>query len=120
MLATTICCTAILLALPVSNVLYQESPAQVISILNGDTIEFLRNNHAERISLSGIDCPEKGQAFGNRAKQATSELVFANEVTLQTQGLDKSKRTIANVVLSDGTNINYTLVKDGWCWWHRK
>ncbi|MCX5728580.1 MAG: hypothetical protein NTZ28_07045 [Nitrospirae bacterium] len=31
----------------------------VVSVLDGDTIEVLHNNHAERIRLSGIDCPEK-------------------------------------------------------------
>jgi len=24
------------------------------------------------------------------------------------------------VLLSDGTHINNTLVKEGWCWWYRK
>jgi len=24
------------------------------------------------------------------------------------------------VLLLDGTNVNHTLVKDGWCWWYRK
>jgi endonuclease YncB( thermonuclease family) len=24
------------------------------------------------------------------------------------------------VLLPDGTNVNHTLVKDGWCWWYRK
>ena len=38
-------------------------PARVVSILDGDTIEVLHNNRAERIRLNGIDCPEKGQAF---------------------------------------------------------
>ncbi len=42
---------------------------QVVSVLDGDTIEVLHNQHPERIRLSGIDCPEKGQAFGKRAKQ---------------------------------------------------
>jgi endonuclease YncB( thermonuclease family) len=32
----------------------------------------LHNHRAERIRLSGIDCPENGQAYGNRAKQAAS------------------------------------------------
>jgi endonuclease YncB( thermonuclease family) len=41
----------------------------VVSVLDGDTLEVLHNNRAERIRLSGIDCPEKGQAFGKRAKQ---------------------------------------------------
>ena len=44
----------------------------VVSVLDGDTIEVLHNQRPERIRLSGIDCPEKGQAFGNRAKQAAS------------------------------------------------
>ena len=76
--------------------------------------------HPERIRLSGIDCPEKGQAYGNRAKQAASALVFGKEVILQTHGQDKYGRTLADVFLPDGTNVNHTLVKDGWCWWYRK
>ena len=42
----------------------------VVSVLDGDTIEVLHNTHPERVRLSGIDCPEKGQAYGQRAKQA--------------------------------------------------
>jgi endonuclease YncB( thermonuclease family) len=33
----------------------------VVSVLDGDTLEVLHNRHPERIRLSGIDCPEKGQ-----------------------------------------------------------
>ena len=64
--------------------------------------------------------PEKGQAFGKKAKQAASKLVFGKEVTLQTHGLDKYGRTLADVFLRDGTHVNHELVKDGWCWWYRK
>jgi endonuclease YncB( thermonuclease family) len=28
--------------------------------------------------------------------------------------------TLADVILPDGTNVNHTLVKDGWYWWYRK
>ena len=31
----------------------------------------------------------------------------------QTHGYDKYQRTIAEVVLADGTNVNHTLVKNG-------
>jgi len=92
----------------------------VVSVLDGDTIEVLHNTRAERIRLNGIDCPEKGQAYGKRAKQAASELIFGKEVTLQIYGKDKYRRTIADVLLPDGTNVNHTLVKEGWCWWYRK
>jgi endonuclease YncB( thermonuclease family) len=67
----------------------------------------------------GIDGPEKGQAFWKRPKQAAPALVFEKDVTLQTHGYDKHKRTLADVLLPDGTNINHELVKDGWCWWYR-
>ena len=54
------------------------------------------------------------------AKQAVSELVNGKEVTFQTHGLDKYGRTLGDVLLPDGTNVNHTLVKDGWWWWYRK
>jgi endonuclease YncB( thermonuclease family) len=46
----------------------------VVGVLDGDTIEVLHNNHAERIRLNGIHCPEKRQPYGTKAKQATSDL----------------------------------------------
>jgi len=97
-----------------------EFSSLVVSILDGDTIEVLRNTHPERVRLSSIDCPEKGQSFGQRAKQAASKLVFGKGVTLQTHGKDKYHRTIADVLLPDGSNVNHELVKDVWCWWYRK
>lgn len=97
-----------------------EFSGQVIGTLDGDTIEVLHNQHPERIRLYGIDCPEKGQAYWQKAKQATSALVFGKGVTLQTYDKDKYKRTIADVILPDGTNVNHELVKAGWCWWYRK
>jgi micrococcal nuclease len=103
----------VLLLFPYSS--FAEFTGPVVSVLDGDTIEVLYNNHADPIRLSGIDCPEKGQAFGKRAKQAASELVFGKDVTLQTFGKDKYGRTIADVLLLDGTNVNHELVKDGWC-----
>jgi len=39
---------------------------------------------------------------------------------LETSGQDKYTRTIADVLLPDGMNLNQKLVKDGWCWWYCK
>jgi endonuclease YncB( thermonuclease family) len=44
----------------------------VVRVLDGDTFDVLHNTRAERIRLNGIDRPEKGQAYGTRAKQAAS------------------------------------------------
>jgi endonuclease YncB( thermonuclease family) len=50
-----------------------------------------------------------------RAKQSASQLAFGNEVTVQMHCYDKYTRTIADMILPDGTNVNHALVKDGWC-----
>jgi micrococcal nuclease len=60
--------------------------AEVIRVLDGDTIEVLHEKKPERIRLYGIDCPEKGQAFGQKAKQATSSLLFGKDVRIETMG----------------------------------
>ena len=50
--------------------------ASVVGVADGDTITVLRDRQQIRIRLDGIDCPEGGQAFSNRAKQLTSALTF--------------------------------------------
>ena len=60
--------------------------AEVIRVLDGDTIEVLHEKKPERIRLYGIDCPEKGQPFGQKAKQATSSLLFGKDVRIESHG----------------------------------
>ena len=88
--------------------------------MDGDTIEVLHNKKPQRVRLYGIDCPETRQAFGTRAKQATSALLFAKIVTVESRGRDKYSRIIADVFLADGTNLNQRLVAEGWCWHYEK
>lgn len=108
---------AVLLVFPV---FAGEFSGHVVGVIDGDTIDVFHNGRAERIRLNGIDCPEKGQAYGQKAKQAASALVFGKAVTLHTFGKDKYGRTIGAVLLPDGMNVNQELVKEGWCWWYRK
>ena len=56
---------------------------KVVSVLDGDTIEVLHEKKTERIRLYGFDCPEKGQAFGQQAKHATSALLFSKDVKIE-------------------------------------
>ena len=93
---------------------------EVVGVIDGDTIEVMHNGKAQRVRLHGIDCPEKGQPFGNNAKQATSTLIFAQQVTLEIHGKDKYGRVLADVRLADGTSVNQELIKDGRCWWYRQ
>ena len=87
---------------------------------DGDTITVMHNQVGEKIRLNGIDCPEKRQAFGRRAKQAASGLVFGKTVTVEVLDYDRYKRTVGDVVLTDGRVLNEELVRAGMCWWYRK
>jgi endonuclease YncB( thermonuclease family) len=94
--------------------------ALVVSVKDGDTIEVLANGRVTKIRLHGIDCPEKRQAYGYRAKIATAVLTFGQTVTIHPYEKDKYGRTVADVTLADETKVNHLLVKDGWCWWYQR
>ncbi|MEE8301187.1 MAG: thermonuclease family protein [Candidatus Tectomicrobia bacterium] len=67
-----------------------------------------------------MDCPEKRPAFGSRAKQATSKLVFGQTVTVRDLGQDRYGRTVGEVILPEGRSLNHELVKAGFAWWYRR
>ena len=48
---------------------------KVVGVIDGDSIRVMHEGKAEQIRLSGIDCPEKHQAFGRKAKEFTSEKI---------------------------------------------
>ncbi len=93
---------------------------KVVGVSDGDTITVLHNGKGERIRLHGIDCPEKRQAFGNRAKQFTSTLVFGKTVTVQVMDRDRYGRTVGEVLLPDGRSLNHELVRAGLAWMYRR
>lgn len=97
-----------------------EFTGRVVAVLDGDTIDVLVGQSTTRIRLNGIDCPEKGQAFGTRAKQFTAKLAFGKEVKVSFLGVDRYGRTIGDVVLPDGRILNRELVKAGFAWWFRR
>ncbi len=59
------------LALVASQALAADFTSRVVGVSDGDTITVLSKGKPVRIRLHGIDCPEKRQAFGKRAKQFT-------------------------------------------------
>jgi endonuclease YncB( thermonuclease family) len=74
----------------------------------------------ERIRLWGIDCPESRQAFGTRAKQFTGDLAFGKTVTVRVRDIDRYKRTVAEIILPDGKNLNQEIVRAGLAWWYQQ
>ena len=94
---------------------------KVIGIKDGDTVSILMEGTEKTVRLAHIDCPEKKQPFGNKAKEAISALCFGKLVTLIGNGKkDRNGRLIAELILPNGINVNKTLVKLGLAWHFKK
>jgi micrococcal nuclease len=91
----------------------------VVAVLDGDTVDVLVDRQPVRVRLAEIDAPEKGQAFGTRARQALAAAVFRNTVTVKETGRDGFGRTLGTIML-DGRNINRVMVAEGWAWAYRQ
>lgn len=91
-------------------------PARCVGVKDGDTIVVVLDGQQVTIRLAEVDCPEKSQAYGQRAKQFTSSLCFGREVSIVEKNKDRYGRTIALVYLSDTTVLNKEIVKAGMGW----
>lgn len=92
----------------------------VVGVSDGDTLTVLHDGRAEKIRLHGIDSPEHGQPFGERAKQFTSQLALRRDVTVHVTDRDRYGRTVAVVLLPDGRQLNQEILRAGYAWWTRR
>ncbi len=99
---------------------YAEFVGKVVGVIDGDSLRVMHDGTAEQIRLLGVDCPERRQPFGTRAKEYTEELAFGQDVTVHGDKRDRYGRRLAEVILSDGRSLNQELIKAGWAWWFRK
>jgi micrococcal nuclease len=95
----------------------KETLYKVVGVKDGDTLVLLSpDNQNITVRLAEVDCPEKNQAFGQAAKLFTSNLCFGKGVQLTGTQKDRYGRTVGLVLLEDGTNVNYEIVKNGYAW----
>jgi micrococcal nuclease len=92
---------------------------KVVGVSDGDTITVLVDKKPIKIRLEGIDAPEAKQSFGNRSKQALSDLVFGKQVKVKKTGEDRYGRSLG-FVSTDRIDINAKMIQDGWAWHYKK
>ena len=112
----TLFCLLLILVLPAISWGWH---GMVVGISDGDTITVLHDGKGVKIRLYGIDTPEKRQAFGKRAKQFTSSMVYGKTVEVETKDTDRYGRSVA-LIYVDGQSLNEALVKNGFAWVYRK
>ncbi len=85
-----------------------------MGVKDGDTIEVLIKNEPVAVRLFGVDAPEKRQAFGQKAKEFTSDKVFGKQVKIVVSG-ESYGRKVGEVFLN-GISLNEELVAAGMAW----
>lgn len=94
--------------------------AKVVGVIDGDTVIVLTSDNEQiRVRLEGIDCPESDQDFGQRAKQAASDLCFKKNVRIEQSGTDRYGRMLAFVYVGE-VCVNEELIKQGMAWHFKK
>lgn len=99
--------------------LCEDFQGKVVRIVDGDTLDVLYSQQAQRVRLYGVDAPEKSQPFGSRARQFTAGLVFGHTVTVRDKGRDRYGRALAEITRSDGRSLNRELVANGFAWHYK-
>lgn len=89
--------------------------AEVIHIIDGDTIDVMVVDQLIRIRLAEIDAPEKQQAYGEQAQKTLAKLIANKTVTVVKVDEDQYQRLIAIVKL-DKLTVNREMVKQGMAW----
>jgi endonuclease YncB( thermonuclease family) len=92
---------------------------KVVGVSDGDTITVMHEGKGEKIRLYGVDTPEKGQDFGQRAKKFTSDLVFGKIVEVDPVATDRYGRTVGHVFMN-GLSLNQELIKSGYAWVYKQ
>jgi micrococcal nuclease len=93
----------------------QTITGKVVGVADGDTITVLDGTTPYKIRLYGIDCPERGQDFGARAKQFVSDMVFGKQVQVIQEDVDRYGRVVG-IVYVGNTCVNEEIVRAGFAW----
>ncbi len=89
-----------------------EGPYLVTYIIDGDTLDI---NISERVRLSGIDTPERGECYYAEAKDKLFELVYSKDVYLEKDRSDRGNYgRLLRYVYIDSINVNKLLVEEGY------
>lgn len=92
---------------------------QVVAVSDGDTIGVLDSERVtHRVRLAGIDAPELGQAFSQRAKQHLAGLVHGRSVDVKWNKRDRYGRIVGKVVV-DGMDVCREMVAAGFAWHYK-
>ena len=88
--------------------------AHASSIIDGDTVDVIPagEKRAIRVRLDGIDAPERGEPFYDRARTFVRVMLFDQSAKVQGRNVDRYGRLVARIAVA-GKDASVELVKAG-------
>lgn len=97
-----------------------EIQGKVVAISDGDTVTVLdAENHQHKIRLTGIDAPEKAQAFGQASKRSLSDMVYERQVSVEWSKRDRYGRFIGKISANQ-IDVCLEQVRRGMAWHYKQ
>lgn len=95
---------------------------KVVSVHDGDTITVLLDTKASvKVRLWGIDAPELKQDYGNKAREALSDLLAGKRVDFDAKQKDRYGRIVSKVTLltsPKNKDVGAEMLGAGFAWWY--
>jgi micrococcal nuclease len=89
---------------------------KVLTVIDGNTLEVTTTeNEIYKILLFGIDSPELGQEFGEKAKRYLEKLILDKNVSVEIQGKDRFGNRLG-IILIEGEDPRLQLLQEGLAW----
>lgn len=105
-----------------ANTSSQVFTAEVIAVLDGDTLLVTRGGKPVKLRLAEIDAPEvghagaqKAQPYGTASQKSLADLVMRKRVQVESRAVDDYGRIVATVSIA-GLNVNHEQVRRGMAW----
>lgn len=92
---------------------------RVQQVLDGDSLRLEHGGRRVELRLHGIDAPEHGQPYGERAKRALRHLVGDRVACAVLRDVDGYGRGVVRL-FAGGTDVNAELVRRGAAWVYRR
>lgn len=87
------------------NVLAKDLEGKIVGVSDGDTatmlVEAPNGKLNIKIRLAQIDAPEKAQPWGQKSKQALSDLIYGKTIRAEVETKDRYGRAVANLYDGD-------------------
>ena len=111
------------LAVLAGPLLAAEYSGKVVGVSDGDTLTLLVPDGASfkqlKVRLGEIDTPESKQPYGQRAKQALSDLAYNKQARVVVQDTDRYGRTVGRVYVGN-LDVNAEMIRQGAAWVYRQ